>query len=98
MLNPIYKAIGYLLAVAYSVVPAHNLGLAIILLTCVVMLALFPLTAKQARSMIQMQRQDFNGRVLTIRGDDLRTIACLIGTDFGQMVRRLDELGLRLPA
>ena len=56
MLNPIYKAIGYLLAVAYSVVPAHNLGLAIILLTCVVMLALFPLTAKQARSMISMQK------------------------------------------
>jgi YidC/Oxa1 family membrane protein insertase len=37
-------------------VPAHNLGLAIILLTCVVMLALFPLTAKQARSMISMQK------------------------------------------
>jgi len=55
-LNPIYKAIGYLLAVAYSVVPGHNLGLAIILLTCVVMLALFPLTAKQARSMISMQK------------------------------------------
>jgi hypothetical protein len=49
-------------------------------------------------SMIQMQRQDFNGRVLTIRGEDLRTIACLIGTDLSQMVRRLDELGLRLPA
>jgi transcriptional regulator with XRE-family HTH domain len=48
-------------------------------------------------SMIQMQRQDFNGRVLTIRGDDLRTIACLIGTDLERMVRRLDELGLRLP-
>jgi YidC/Oxa1 family membrane protein insertase len=56
VLNPIYKAIGFLLAVAYSVVPAHNLGLAIILLTCVVMLALFPLTAKQARSMISMQK------------------------------------------
>jgi YidC/Oxa1 family membrane protein insertase len=56
VLNPIYRAIGYLLAVAYSVVPAHNLGLAIILLTCVVMLALFPLTAKQARSMISMQK------------------------------------------
>lgn len=56
MLNPIYKAIGFLLAVAYQVVPAHNLGLAIILLTCVVMLALFPLTAKQARSMISMQK------------------------------------------
>ncbi|MDQ1465698.1 MAG: YidC/Oxa1 family rane protein insertase [Actinomycetota bacterium] len=56
MLNPLYKAIGFLLAVAYSIVPAHNLGLAIILLTCVVMLALFPLTAKQARSMISMQK------------------------------------------
>jgi BldD-like DNA-binding protein/helix-turn-helix protein len=49
-------------------------------------------------AMIQMQRQDFNGRVLTIRGDDLRTIACLIGTDINQMVRRLDELGLRSSA
>jgi YidC/Oxa1 family membrane protein insertase len=56
VLNPIYKAMAYLLAVAYSVVPAHNLGLAIILLTCAVMLALFPLTAKQARSMISMQK------------------------------------------
>jgi YidC/Oxa1 family membrane protein insertase len=56
VLNPIYRAVGYLLAVAYSVVPAHNLGLAIILLTCAVMLALFPLTAKQARSMISMQK------------------------------------------
>ena len=31
MLTPLYKSIGYLLAVAYTVVPAHNLGLAIIL-------------------------------------------------------------------
>jgi YidC/Oxa1 family membrane protein insertase len=56
VLNPIYKALGYLLAVAYSVVPPHNLGVAIILVTCVVMLLLFPLTAKQARSMIAMQK------------------------------------------
>jgi YidC/Oxa1 family membrane protein insertase len=55
-LDPFYRVIGYLLAVAYSVVPGHNLGLAIILLTCAVMLALFPLTAKQARSMISMQK------------------------------------------
>ena len=47
-------AIGWLLAVFYSVVP--NLGLAIILLTCVVMALLLPLTAKQTRSMIAMQR------------------------------------------
>ena len=43
---------------------------------------------------IQLQRQDFNGRVLTIRGDDLRAIASLWGTDANGMVRRLDDLGL----
>ena len=53
-LDPLYRVIGYLLAFFY--IPAHNLGLAIILLTCVIMLVLFPLTAKQARSMISMQR------------------------------------------
>ena len=46
--------------------------------------------------MIQVQRQDFNGRMLTIRGDDLRAIACLFGTDADGIVRRLDDLGLRL--
>ena len=30
--------------------------------------------------MIQVQRQDFNGRMLTIRRDDLRAIACILGT------------------
>ena len=43
---------------------------------------------------IQLQRQDFNGRVLTIRGDDLRAIASLWGTDAMGMVRRLEDLGL----
>ena len=45
--------------------------------------------------MIQVQRQDFNGRVLTIRGEDLRAIACLLDTQPEQMRRRLEELGLR---
>ena len=31
-------------------------------------------------TMIQVQRQDFNGRVLTIRRDDLRALACILGT------------------
>lgn len=53
MLDPLYEAIGWLLALIYGVVP--NLGIAIIILTCLVMLALFPLTAKQARSMLAMQ-------------------------------------------
>jgi YidC/Oxa1 family membrane protein insertase len=54
LFNGLSDAIGWLLAVFYSVIP--NLGVCIILLTCTVMLALFPLTAKQARSMIAMQR------------------------------------------
>ena len=45
-------------------------------------------------TMIQVQRQDFNGRVLTIRRDDLRTIACILDTTEDGAVKRLDELGL----
>jgi hypothetical protein len=45
--------------------------------------------------MIQVQRQDFNGRVLTIRADDLRAIACILDTPAETTVRRLDDLGLR---
>jgi transcriptional regulator with XRE-family HTH domain len=46
--------------------------------------------------MIQVQRQDFNGRVLTVRQEDVRAIACLFGTNLSGMRRRLDDLGLRL--
>ena len=53
-LDPLYRVIGWLLAFFY--IPVHNIGIAIILLTVVIMLVQFPLTAKQARSMIQMQR------------------------------------------
>lgn len=45
--------------------------------------------------MIQVQRQDFNGRVLTIRSEDLRAIACMFETSTDGMRRRLDEMGLR---
>jgi transcriptional regulator with XRE-family HTH domain len=47
-------------------------------------------------TMIQMQRQDFNGRMLTIRRDDLRTIACILDTNVEQASGRLADLGLRL--
>ncbi|MET0420534.1 MAG: YidC/Oxa1 family membrane protein insertase, partial [Acidimicrobiia bacterium] len=53
-LDPIYNFFGMLLAFFYGLVP--NLGIAIILLTVAVMLALFPLTAKQAKAMLNMQR------------------------------------------
>ena len=53
MLDPLYEAIAWLLSIFYSVIP--NLGVSIILLTFTIMLLLYPLTAKQARSMIAMQ-------------------------------------------
>jgi transcriptional regulator with XRE-family HTH domain len=46
-------------------------------------------------SMIQVQRQDFNGRVLTIRRDDLQAIAAILGTDIDSAPSRLGDLGLR---
>jgi transcriptional regulator with XRE-family HTH domain len=47
-------------------------------------------------TMIQVQRQDFNGRMLTIRRDDLRAIACILGTGVESAVERLDSMGLSL--
>ena len=44
---------------------------------------------------IQVQRQDFNGRMLTIRRDDLRAIAAAAGIEVDTLVRRLDDLQLR---
>ena len=46
--------------------------------------------------MIQVQRQDFNGRMLTIRQEDLVAIGCLFESTAERMRRRLDDLGLRL--
>lgn len=45
-------------------------------------------------TMIQVQRQDFNGRVLTIRADDLRALACILGVDVDETIPRLNEMGL----
>jgi len=47
-------------------------------------------------TMIQVQRQDFNGRMLTIRRDDLRAIACILGVTVDSAGGRLDDLGLSL--
>jgi transcriptional regulator with XRE-family HTH domain len=46
--------------------------------------------------MIQVQRQDFNGRVLTVRRDDMRAIAAILGVGEELADKKLDELGLRL--
>lgn len=47
-------------------------------------------------TMIQVQRQDFNGRMLTIRRDDLRAIACILGVSVDSATGKLDDLGLSL--
>jgi len=44
--------------------------------------------------MIQVQRQDFNGKVLTIRGDDSRAIAAMLDVPVDQVGQRLDALDL----
>ena len=43
---------------------------------------------------IQVQRGDFNGRVLTIRQDDLMSLALLYQTTADDLARQLDEWGL----
>jgi transcriptional regulator with XRE-family HTH domain len=45
---------------------------------------------------IQLQRQDFNGRMLTIRRDDVRVLAAVLGRSPDDLASRLDELGLRV--
>jgi transcriptional regulator with XRE-family HTH domain len=46
--------------------------------------------------MIQLQRGDFNGRVLTIRDEDVRALARLFELDASSMRERIEELGIRL--
>lgn len=53
ILTPLYKLFGAVLAFFYSIVP--NIGLAIFLLTVVIMALLYPLTAKQAKSQVKLQ-------------------------------------------
>lgn len=43
---------------------------------------------------IQLQRGDFNGNVLTIRGEDLRALSVIYGTDPDELVIRLEDEGI----
>jgi hypothetical protein len=45
-------------------------------------------------SFIQVQRQDFNGRVITVRGDDIRAIAAMLDVSVDQIGGRLAALDL----
>jgi transcriptional regulator with XRE-family HTH domain len=46
--------------------------------------------------MIQLQRGDFNGRMLTIRAEDVRALARLFEIDADGMRDRMAELGIRI--
>lgn len=46
-------------------------------------------------NMIQMARGDFNGKILTVRADDVRTLAAVFETTPDGLATRLAELGLR---
>ena len=48
--------------------------------------------------LIQMQRGDFNGKVLTIRRDDVRALAAILAQSPEGLLRRLSELGVRRPS
>lgn len=47
---------------------------------------------------IQLERQDFNGRMLTIRRSDLRVLASCMGRSVEELGTRLEQLGLRAGA
>jgi transcriptional regulator with XRE-family HTH domain len=47
---------------------------------------------------IQLERQDFNGRMLTIRGDDLKVLAAALGRGLEELGARFEQLGLRAGA
>ena len=44
--------------------------------------------------MIQVQRQDFNGKVLTVRADDRRAIAAMLDVPVDEVEARMDALDL----
>jgi transcriptional regulator with XRE-family HTH domain len=44
---------------------------------------------------IQLERQDFNGRMLTIRRSDMRVLAAVMGRSIEELGTRLEQLGLR---
>jgi transcriptional regulator with XRE-family HTH domain len=48
-------------------------------------------------NLIQMARGDYNGKMLTVRADDMRALAATMEMTPETLAARLDELGLRIP-
>lgn len=54
-------------------------------------------TIERFATSLQRDRQDFNGRMLTIRRSDLRVLAACLGRTPEELGARLEKLGLRVP-
>ena len=52
-------------------------------------------TLEQFVSILQMQRGDYGGKMLTIRRDDVRVLAAVLDRSPDELVERFSELGLR---
>ena len=44
---------------------------------------------------MQIRRNDFNGKVLTIRSDDLRVLASVLDLSLDELAQRIEELGVK---
>jgi transcriptional regulator with XRE-family HTH domain len=51
-------------------------------------------TLSRYLSMIQVQRGDFNGKVLTVRADDVRAIAVMLDVAIADVRTHLEEIGI----
>jgi hypothetical protein len=51
-------------------------------------------TLSRYLTMIQVQRGDFNGKVLTVRADDVRAIAVMLDVAIDDVRGHLEELGI----
>lgn len=46
-------------------------------------------------NLVQIRRNDFNGKVLTIRSDDLRVLASVLDLSLDDLAQRIEELGVK---
>jgi transcriptional regulator with XRE-family HTH domain len=46
-------------------------------------------------NLVQIRRNDFNGKVLTIRSDDLRVLASVLDLSLDELAARIEELGVK---
>lgn len=49
-------------------------------------------------NLVQIRRNDFNGKVLTIRSEDLRVLASVLDMSLENLAEKIDELGVRADA